>query len=332
MGRIRAEARRLARLAPAGGPTSPGEAASHAYPDRIGLRRPGDDPRWLLSGGKGAAMDPGDALAGQRLLVACDTGGGREARIRLAAALTESELRAAHGGRIAWHEVCEWSRRERRVVARLEERLGAVVLAERLWRDAPSDALARAALDGMRNLGLPTSPGAERLRGRVAWARRAGARLPDLSEEALLADLAWLEPHMAGVRTAADLAALDPRSALEALLGWDGMRTLDRLVPEAVEVPSGRRVPVSYGEAPDIAVRLQEMLGATAHPVAAGEPIRVTLLSPAGRPIQVTTDLPGFWSGAYVEVRKEMRGRYPKHDWPEDPAGARPSTGARRRR
>ena len=332
MGRIRAEARRLARLAPEGGPATTGEAASLAYPDRIGLRRPGDAPRWLLSGGKGAAMEPGDALAGQRLLVACDTGGGREARIRLAAAVAESEVRAAHGGRIAWAEVCEWSRRERRVVARLEERLGALVLATRAWRDAPPEARARAAMEGVRDLGLPASPGADRLRGRVAWARARGADLPDLSDEALLADLDWLAPFAAGVRTAEDVAALEVRPALEAFLGWEGLRALDRLVPAAVEIPSGRRVPVEYDDAPGIAVRLQEMLGASEHPTVCGEPLRIALLSPAGRPVQVTTDLPGFWSGAYAEVRKEMRGRYPKHDWPEDPATARPSAGARRRR
>ena len=332
MGSLRAEARRLARLVPDAGPVSAGEAASHAYPDRIGLRRPGEAPRWLLSGGKGAAMDSGDALAGQRLLVACDTGGGREARVRLAAPVAESEIRAAHGTRIRWVEVCEWSRRERRVVARVEERLGAIVLAERLWRDAPPEALARAALDGVRHLGLPESPAAERLRGRVAWARDRGAKLPDLTDGALLADLGWLAPFVTGIRTAADIAALDPLPAIEGLVGWEGLRTLDRLVPATVEVPSGRRLPVEYGEAPGIAVRLQEMLGATTHPMAAGEPIRITLLSPAGRPIQVTTDLPGFWAGAYSEVRKEMRGRYPKHDWPEDPSSARPSTGTRRRR
>ena len=136
---------------------------------------------------------------------------------------------------------------------------------------------------------------------------------------------------MERARSAEELAALDPLPALEAALGWEGRRALDRAAPSHVDLPSGRRVPVEYGEAPGIAVRLQEMLGTTRHPMAGDEPLRVTLLSPAGRPIQVTTDLPGFWSGAYAEVRKEMRGRYPKHDWPEDPAAARPSTGARRR-
>ena len=330
--RIRAEARRLARLAPDREPVSPGEAASHAYPDRIGLRRPGEAPRWLLSGGKGAAMDPGDALAGQRLIVACDTGGeARDARIRLAAPLTESELRAAHGERIAWVELCAWSRRERRVLARRQERLGAIVLDDRPWPDAPAGALAEAAMEGVRDLGLPSGPEADRLRARAAWARARGADLPDLSDEALLANLAWLAPFLAGVRTGEDIAALDLFPALQARLGWEGERALDRLAPAEVAVPSGRRVPVDYGEAPGIAVRLQEMLGAAEHPSVGGEPLRVTLLSPAGRPLQVTTDLPGFWASAYAEVRKEMRGRYPKHDWPEDPATASPSTRARRR-
>ena len=333
MARIRVEARRLARLAPDRPAVSPGEAASHAYPDRIGLRRPGEAPRWLLSGGKGAALDPGDALAGQHLIVACDTGGeSRDARIRLAAVLTESELRAAHGDRIAWVESCEWSRRERRVIARRQERLGAVVLDDRRWPDAPGDARARAAMEGVRDVGLPSSPAADRLRARVAWARERGAALPDLSDEALLASLEdWLAPFAAGVRSAQDIAALDLLPALEAALGWEGRQALDRLAPGAVAVPSGRRVPVDYADGPGIAVRLQEMMGAAEHPRAGPAPLRVTLLSPAGRPLQVTTDLPGFWAGAYAEVRREMRGRYPRHDWPEDPATATPTTRSRKR-
>ena len=331
--RIRAETRRLARLAPERAPVSTGEAASHAYPDQIGLRRPGEAPRWLLSGGKGAAMDPADALADQRLIVACDTDGqAREAWVRLAAPLAESELRAAHGDRIAWHEICAWSRRERRVVARRQERLGALVLGERAWREAPTEALAAAAMDGVRDLGLPSSPAADRLRARVAWARGHGAALPDLSDEALMATLDdWLVPFAQGVRSAEDIAALDVLPALDALLGWEGRATLDRLAPGDVTLPSGRRVPVEYGETPGIAARLQEMMGTADHPRAGGEPLRVTLLSPAGRPLQVTTDLPGFWAGAYAEVRREMRRRYPKHDWPEDPATARPTTRTRRR-
>ena len=333
MARIRAEARRLARLAPDRPAVSPGEAASHAYPDRIGLRRPGEAPRWLLSGGRGAAMEPGDGLAGQRLIVACDTGGeARDARIRLAAALAESELRAAHGHRIAWVELCEWSRRERRVLARRQERLGAIVLDDRRWPDAPADALARAAMEGVRDLGLPSSPAADRLRARVAWARARGAALPDLSDEALLPTAEdWLAPFAAGVRGAEDIAALDILPALEARLGWEGRRALDRLAPGAVTLPSGRRAPVDYAEGPGIAARLQEMMGAAEHPRAGAEPLRVTLLSPAGRPLQVTTDLPGFWAGAYAEVRREMRGRYPKHDWPEDPATAPPARRTRGR-
>ena len=335
MDRLGAEARRLARMAPERPPVSPGEAASLAYPDRIGLRRPGDAPRWLLSGGKGATMDAGDALAGQRMIVACDLDGdAREARVRLAVEVSEAEVRAAHGDRIEWVEICEWSRRDRRVVARRQERLGAITLFDTAWRDAPAEAVLTAALEGVRDLGLPSTPAADRLRARVAWARERGAAIPDLSDEALMGDLGWLAPQVAGARTAEELAALDPLPALEALLGWEGRRTLDRLAPSHVTVPSGREVPIEYGEAPGIAVRLQEMMGASEHPAIGPDrtPLRVTLLSPAGRPLQVTIDLPGFWAGAYADVRKEMRGRYPKHDWPEDPAVAPPSARPKRRR
>ncbi len=337
LARIRAEAKRLARLVrehPDAGLGWAGMAAL-AYPDRIGLRRPGAAPRWLLSGGRGAVMDETDPLAGARLIVATDLdGAGREARIRQAAALGEAELRALFGARIAWHESCEWSRRERRVVARRQERLGALVLAERNWKDAPPEALARAALEGVRALGLPMSPAAARFRARVELARAEGAALPEMSDEALLARAEeWLLPHLSGVRSEADIRALDLLEPLRGLLDWSQRQLLDRLAPPHFTTPLGRKVPIDYdGEVPGISVRLQEMFGLDRHPQVAGRPLRITLLSPAGRPLQTTMDLPGFWASSYREVRKEMRGRYPKHPWPEDPAQADPTLRARPRK
>lgn len=340
--RVRAEARRLARMVPdrkAVTPRDAPEMAALAYPDRIGLRRKGDAPRFLLSGGRGAELPPDDPLAGQRLIVATDLdGAGPNARIRQAIAITESALRSVLGDRIAWRDVCAWSRRDRRVTARRQEVLGALVLDDRIWHDAPPEALARAALDGVRDLGLTAcgmGPAARRLQARVELLRAEGADLPDFSDDGLLATAeTWLIGHLTACRTADDLAALDLAEALRQHLGWDRAALLDRLAPASFTTPLGRKVPVDYqGETPAIEVRLQEMFGLATHPTIGprARPLRITLLSPAGRPVQVTTDLPRFWADSYSDVRKDMRGRYPRHPWPENPLDAAPTLRAKPR-
>lgn len=339
LARIRLEANRLAALAgPRAAAMTTGEMAALAYPDRIGLRRPGQAPgqgqgpgeavRFLLSGGKGAAIDAADPLSGQRLIVATDLDGDpREARIRQAAPIAESALRALFADRIALVRVCDWSRRDRRVVAREQERLGALALADRPWTSAPPEALARAALEGVRNLGLGAlrlDAGFDLLRARLRVARAERPDLPDPDEVALLASAeAWLLPWLGPLRSAADLKAFDPTPALMASIGHDGRAALDRIAPPDYRTPLGRLIPIDYGgEAPEIVLRLQELFGETRHPSVGGQPLRVTLLSPAGRPVQTTMDLPGFWAGSYAEVRKDMRARYPRHPWPEDPTRA----------
>jgi ATP-dependent helicase HrpB len=333
----RAEARRLARLAPEDRGLSPAEAAALAYPDRIGLRRKGEAPRYLLSGGKGAMIEPSDPMAGQRLIVATDLDGDpREARIRQALALGEGELRALHGARIRWESLCEWSAREGRILSRQRETFGALVLAERPW-DAPPEARARAALDGLRSLGIGAclSPAARRLQARVELLRAEGADLPDFSDAGLL-DRAgdWLLPRLTRIRTAADLTSLDLTEPLLHSLPWEARETLDRLAPSHFTTPLDRRVPIDYsGGQPAIEVRLQEMFGVCEHPVIGPRhlPLKITLLSPAQRPVQVTTDLPRFWATSYADVRKDMRGQYPRHPWPEDPRAADPTLRAKPR-
>ena len=332
---IRAEAKRLEKLTKGQRITDPAEQAALAYPDRIALRRPGDAPRWLLSGGKGVKMDPGDPLAGARMLVVTDTDGHpTEATIRLAVPISEAAVRDVLGDRIEEMRTAEWSRRDRRVETRIEERLGAIALSSRRWADAPVELISSAMLEGVRQLGLSFSDTAERFRARVGLVRGAGADLPDMSDEALLDGLeAWLLPHLGGVRSAGEWKAFDALPALRAMLDWDQMQTVDREAPAHFETPLGRSVPIDYsGDAPEIELRLQEMFGVTHHPVVAGRPLRVTLLSPAGRPLQTTMDLPGFWASSYADVRKDMRGRYPKHPWPEDPTVADPTLRAKRRR
>ena len=327
--RIRDEAKRLRRMAGEGAGLSPGAMAALAYPDRIGLRRKGEQPRYVLSGGKGAVLPEGDALAAQRLIVATDLDGdAREARIRMAVAVDEDEIRALFPDRIETVEVVEWSRRDNRVLARRQERFGALVLADRALDDPDPQALARAAVEGLRANGLSWTPGAARLRARIALIPELGP----VDDESLLADPDWLLPYLGKVRTLSDLRGLDLTEALKARIGWDGQHRLDQAAPAHFVTPLGRKVPIDYDhETPSVELKLQELFGLARHPVAGNRPLRITMLSPGGKPIAVTTDLPGFWAGGYAEVRKDMRGRYPRHPWPENPLEADPTTRAKPR-
>jgi ATP-dependent helicase HrpB len=335
--RIRAEAKRLSRLvAPVAGRFTPAEMAALAYPDRIGLRRQGEAPRYVLSGGKGAVVAEGDPLAREPLIVATDLDGDpREAKLRQGIALDEAALRRLFAADIAWQEVAEWSRRDGRVIARRQERFGALVLGDRPWPDAPPRALAEAALEGLRQIGLNWSDAARRLRARIALLRAEGAEMPDVSDAALMARAEdWLLPHLAGRRTETDLRALNLAEPLRQSLTWDQQQALDRLAPAHFTTPLGRQVAIDYeGGHPSISLRLQELFGVTAHPVVGPRrlPLRITLLSPANRPVQTTLDLPGFWATSYADVRKEMRGQYPRHPWPEDPAAHEPTLRAKPR-
>ncbi len=333
--RIKQEAKRLRPMAGSAAlhDLSLGAMAALAYPDRIGLRRKGDQARFVMSGGKGAVMDDADALAGARLIVVTDTDGApREARIRQAAQISEADIRALFADQIAWQEVCQWDKRAGRVVARKREMFGAVCLDDRQWPDAPKEAVARGALDGIRHIGLPWSAAAKRFQARVML---MGDDFPDLSEEALIQSLeTWLLPYLKGAKTEAALRNLDITDALRGMLDWDQMSRLDREVPGSWTSPLGRKLPIDYsGEAPEITARLQEMFGTTTHPTVGARrvPLRVTLTSPAHRPVQVTMDIPAFWTTSYADVRKDMRGKYPRHPWPEDPTQADPTLRAKPR-
>jgi ATP-dependent helicase HrpB len=335
--RIKDEARRLEKATPPRDSAyTAAQMAALAYPDRIGLRRKGDAPRWLLSSGKGATMAPGTPLSAARLIVATDLDGDpREATIRQAIALTEPELRALFADQIRWHSACDWSRREGRILARKQERFGSLVLTDQPWPDAPADALARAALEGLRQIGLTFTPAARRLRARIELARGGGDTWPDCRDDALLATAEdWLLPHLTRARSEQDLRSLDLHDALLSRLDWGQQAELDRLVPAHFTTPLGRKVPIDYdGDHPAIDIRLQEMFGVTVHPTVgqARKPLRVTLLSPGQKPIQVTLDIPGFWRSSYADVRKDMRGQYPRHPWPEDPTEAEPTLRAKPR-
>jgi ATP-dependent helicase HrpB len=341
---MRAEAGRLSRLVRAeagrgeGEKLSAGAILSLAYPDRIARRRPGGEPRFHLSGGKGARLPAGDALAAETFLVAADLDGDpREALIRRALPVAETEIRGLHAGLIARCRFAEWSRRERAVIARDQLRLGALVLEDHPWRDAPAEARQAALLDGIRDLGigaLPWDRPARLMRARIEWLRRRGVDLPDCSDEGLADALeTWLAPFLAGMSRIEDLARLDLRAALAARLDRDQASLLDRLAPASFTAPTGSRIAIDYEGEPSISVRLQELFGLTRHPVIGpdGIPLLIHLLSPAGRPVQSTSDLPRFWATSYRDVRRDLRGRYPRHPWPEDPASAEPTRRAKPR-
>jgi ATP-dependent helicase HrpB len=214
-------------------------------------------------------------------------------------------------------------------VTERQERFGALVLDARRWTDAPADAVALAMLDGARQLGLRPGKAAHLFRARVALV----PGMPDMSDDALMATLDdWLLPHLEGVRSSADWGRFDLLNALRGMLDWDQMQRLDRATPSHFTTPLGRRIAIDYdGDAPQITLRIQEMFGQTAHPMVGDTPLRVTLLSPGQKPVQVTQDIPGFWATSYADVRRDMRGRYPRHPWPEDPTQADPTLRAKPR-
>ncbi|AKS46860.1 ATP-dependent helicase HrpB [Octadecabacter temperatus] len=335
LARVKQEAKRLAKLAP-NAPEQPSEIyAAMAYPDRIALRRAGDEPRYVLSGGNGAHMDSADPLAGQRLLVVTDTDGNpREAKIRAALTISEADMRDVAGTTITTVNSCAWSKRDGKVLARTQERLGAIKLSDTAWKNAPADEIAHAMLDGVRMLGFKFTAAAERFRARVALVRAVDPSLPDMSDTALMETLNdWLLPYLNGTHSTAQWKAHDTLQALRAILTWDQMQRVDSQAPAQFTTPLGRHTPIGYsGDAPEITLRIQEMFGTTQHPTVAGRPLRVTFLSPGQKPIQTTMDVPGFWATSYVDVRKDMRGRYPRHPWPEDPTQADPTLRAKPRK
>jgi len=193
--------------------------------------------------------------------------------------------------------------------------------------------VAQAMLEGVRDLGLRLTGAAARLAARVELVRSEGHALPDFSTQGLTDTLEdWLLPMLIGVRSGEDWKRFDLMPALTAALNWEQTQLLDREAPGRFVTPLGHKIPITYaGDGPEIEVRLQEVFGVTRHPSSGGVPLKITLLSPARRPIQITRDLPGFWAGSYADVRKDMRAQYPRHPWPEDPTQADPTLRAKRR-
>jgi ATP-dependent helicase HrpB len=313
-----------------------------AYPDRIAQQRAPGETSYLLSNGRGARLPHGEMRLRPSYLVAANLDAGEaEGVIHMAASISLDALRDRCAAQFKSIEVVRWDNQQQAVVARREQRLGALVLESRGLSDADPEKLRTAMLDGLRRLGLEALPWTPELRqwqARVlslrAWCPEES--LPDLSDGHLLATLeTWLGPFLDGVTRRDHLARIDLASALKSRLDWNQAKRLDEGAPTHLTVPSGSRLRIEYapGEAPVLAVKLQEMFGCADTPrVAFGRvPVTLHLLSPARRPIQVTQDLRGFWDRTYAEVKKELKGRYPKHPWPDDPWNATPTRRTRPR-
>jgi ATP-dependent helicase HrpB len=322
--------------------TAAGLALAFAYPDRVAQAR--SNGRFRMRHGAGAWLPEGDALTGEAFLVVAELAadaraerGRADHRILMAAALDESDLELAAGDGVERITTLAWDPGRDDLRVRTERRLGDLVLASSEGPAEPGDATVAALLARVRatELGvLGWSRASRVLQTRLQYAHRTlGDGWPDVSDDGLLASLdEWLAPRLHGMTRRAQLERIDVGRLLRDFVGHHRVHQLDTVVPTAFTLANGRRVAIDYGgDQPSIAVRVQDLYGTTTHPsVADGKiPLVLHLLSPAGRPVQITADLPGFWAGSWSEVRKDMAGRYPKHNWPLDPASAKPSRSTR---
>ena len=333
--RMKELARRWRRMCADEGsvPIDPGEALAYAFPDRIGKNR--GNGTFQLSGGRGAFLDRTEALSREEFLVCCDLDDrGGDARIRLAAAISRDAIEEIFADRIRECETCSWDRRQEAVKTVRQRTFGKMVLEEHDCQHCASEeAVQNALFDGIRRKGVANLPcwtkGTRRLQARIGFLRKAMSEAdppwPDVSDEGIAAHLEdWFSGFVSGMTRWAHLESLDIAAVMDFALSESGhdRRELDRFAPAKMDVPSGSEITIQYEEeGPFCEVRLQECFGMLATPKVAGGkvPVVMRLLSPAQRPVQVTKDLASFWKEGYPLVRKDMRGRYPKHYWPEDP-------------
>ncbi|HEX8447285.1 MAG TPA: ATP-dependent helicase HrpB [Sphingomonas sp.] len=314
-----------------------GACLALAFPDRVVRKRGADGEHWASVGGRGFRLDPLSPLAQAEWLAVGEVQGvAAGARILSAAAIERVQVDALFGDRIVERRTVTFDPATGGVAALRERRLGAIRLSSGPDEARDPDAVSAALLEGVRVHGLdllPWNAGVRALQARAGHARDAGADLPPIDHAALLAALDdWLPPLLAGKRRLDLIAAGAIEQALSNRLGWAGVQLLDRIAPAAFRSPAGSSHPIDYGAegGPAVEVRVQALYGLAVHPVAGRTPLVLRLTSPAGRPIQTTRDLPGFWAGSWSAVAREMRGRYPRHPWPDDPAAADPTLRTKR--
>jgi ATP-dependent helicase HrpB len=318
-----------------------GRVLAQAYPDRIARRRSATAPRYQLSNGKGAVLREDDALARQEWLVAADLDGkAREATIYRAAAVDLADLEQDLACHIEEGDEAQWDDKRGTIVARHVRKLGALVLAEKPLQQVAPELIQQGLLDAVRRKGLESLPWSDTARQWQARVQLLAAQFPgdwpEVGDGNLLSELeTWLGPFLAGMQRWSDLARLDLQQALNSLLDYPQQQQLDDLVPKTLGIPTGQKVTLDYtaDNGPVLAAKLQALFGWTETPKVAGGrvPVVIHLLSPAQRPLAVTADLASFWVNAYPQVRKELRGRYPKHPWPEDPLTAQAQQGTKKR-
>ena len=357
--RVRDSARQLLRLVDGGDldtkvdDSGLGRLVALAYPERLAKRREGTreavrgitkDVAWLTADGGEARLSETDPLAKSEWLAIAHWDTAHPRRIRVAAAITEAEVLQDHTARIRNEEVVRWQPQTEAVVAEQQQRLGQLVLAARPLREpsaAAREGIAAALIEGIRSIGLhalPWSEGAKNWQARVLSLRhwQPEANWPDVSDEALLLDLEnWLAPHLDGLSRRSHLERLNLMDALNGLLDYPQQQALSKLAPTHLTVPTGNRYALDYvpGQAPALEVKLQEMFGTPNTPTVCDGRVKVTLhlLSPGRKPIAVTGDLASFWARSYFEVKKDLRGRYPRHPWPDDPLAAQATARAKPR-
>ncbi len=323
------------------GGLSPGYLLVLAYPDRIAKNRGGGSGAFVLANGRGGAVDAASALAREPFLAVAElTGAAAASRIILAAPIALDEIEKRFVGQIEDRETVTFDAASASLRARRSCRLGALILSEQIKAVESSVDTARLLAEGIATLGvgkLPWSKGQLQLRDRVQFLRQAeGDEWPDLSNDALTRAAAdWLAPFLVGKTALLQIGADDLSAALDALLPWALRKQLDAEAPTHFTAPTGSAVPIDYTaeQGPTVSIRVQELFGLATHPAIAGGrvPLVIELLSPAHRPVQLTRDLPGFWRGSYKDVKTDMRGRYPKHPWPDDPLHAPATRRAKRR-
>ncbi len=326
--------RRLGIKMENGGTDDLGRLLAWAYPDRIAQLRSGLKGKFLLSSGRGAFLDETSPLGGEPFLVAAEVDGkGREARIYKAASYGLNTLLTQFRGQLKWSESVSWDTKGDRVKSERHLKLGAITLRSEPLSAPDSEKMLKVFLEGIKEKGIGCLPWRKHLRRwqeRVCFVQRLlkdDNTWPDVSDEGLESTLGqWLAPYLANMDRLSDLARVDLKGVLFSILSYRQQKALDALAPTHLVVPSGSRIPIDYGSfVPVLAVRLQEMFGLSKTPTVAGgrQPLLIHLLSPAGRPVQITGDLAGFWERGYIEVKKELKGRYPKHYWPDDPLQAK---------
>jgi ATP-dependent helicase HrpB len=316
-----------------------GAALALAFPDRVSRRRDSSGESWQSVGGRGFRLDRASSLAGSQWLAIGEVAGHASgARILSAAAIDDQAVLELFAERIDTRHDGDFDAATGAVTPTRTRRLGAIRLASGPDPNPDAAAIEAALLEGVRDHGLALLPWDDRglqLRARAAFAHRFDSTIPPLDDQMLL-DRAeeWLSPLLTGKRRLAEIPPGALRNSLEGLLGFEAKRSLDRLAPSEFASPAGSSHSIDYAApaGPTVEVRAQALFGLSRHPTVAGGavPLVLAITSPAGRPIQTTTDLPGFWAGSWHEVTKDMRGRYPRHPWPDDPASAAPTLRSKR--